>query len=149
MDGIACHASTLALGLQLADSCFTLPQLDELLQRFIELDRLLPSLHLVIPIPNIHRFCREFVLPDHCNPLREQGVRCKWKRLTHDEVPLGGLSVPDLLVQRVIRKIRLGEETLVPECLGDSDGVILERRCDGDDNDLPRGQPERPEAVSA
>lgn len=37
----------------------------------------------------------------------------KVRRLTHDKVPLSHLSIPDLLVQRVIRQVDLGKQALI------------------------------------
>ena len=69
------------------------------------------------------------------------------ERLTHDEVPLCGLGVPDLLVERVVRQVGLGEQASIPKCLGDLQGIRFERSGDGYDDDLTRRQPEWPKKV--
>ena len=54
------------------------------------------------------------------------------------------LAVANLLLQGVTAAVNIDVELLLPQELGDLLGIIKEAHADGDDNDLPGREPERP-----
>lgn len=79
--------------------------------------------------------------------LLKKSTGTRKERPTHDEVPLSGLCVSNLLVQSVIRQVYFGIQTSFLESLGDLLGILGEGLGDGDHDDLSGGQPEGPFAT--
>lgn len=65
-------------------------------------------------------------------------------KLTEDEVILAQLAVADLLLEGVPAEVDVDEHLLPVEDGLHLLGVGVEADADGDDEDLPRAQPERP-----
>lgn len=109
----------------LATAALKLEQLDH---SSVDRDRLLTALYLVVPVTDVDGVSLHLVLSnDYKHVSTRTGGR--QARRTHDEVPLSDLGVTDLLLERVVRVVSLGEDASIPELLSDLGRVVFLQGC--------------------